>query len=279
MSKTVSILGCGWLGTALGKSLLRKGWNIKGSTSSNQSNNNLEMTGISTFYVKVKPKAIEVDYNSFFSTNVLLISIPPTRTECVEESYPKKIQQIALKAEEHGIKKVLFISSTSVFQSQNQEVKENDEGNPEKKSGRALLAAEKLLNENGNFQTTVLRFGGLIGYDRNPANFLVNKAKVSGDALVNLIHRDDCVNIITKILEKDIWGETFNAVCPAHPSKKDFYTKAAKISDLPSPEFAANSEKYKMVNSDKLIHAFQYKFSYNSPMDYLKEIEEWAYRI
>lgn len=279
MSKTVSILGCGWLGTALGKSLLRKGWNIKGSTSSTQSNNNLEMTGISTFYVKVKPKDIEVDYNSFFSTDVLIVSIPPTRTDCVEESFPKKIQQIALKAEKIGIPKVLFISSTSVYESKNLEVKEGDEGTPEKKSGRALLKAERLLTENKNFKTTVLRFGGLIGYDRNPAKFLLNKTDIAGETPVNLIHRDDCVNIITQIIEKDIWGETFNASSPEHPTKRDFYTKAAKISEVPAPGFTTNPENFKVVNSNKLIAALDYKFAYISPMDYLKELEEWMYRI
>lgn len=279
MSTTVSILGCGWLGTALGKSLLRRGWNIKGSTSSTQSNNNLEMTGISTFYVKVKPKGVEVDYNSFFSTDVLIVSIPPTRTDCVEQSFPQKISQIALKAEETGISKVLFISSTSVYESQNKEVKEGEEGSPEKQSGRALLKAEKLFTQNTKFKTTVLRFGGLIGYNRNPAKFLAHKHKIAGESPVNLIHRDDCVGIITQIIEKNIWGETFNASSPEHPNKKEFYSKAAQISEVPAPDFTDESDVFKIINSDKLIKALQYKFKYQSPMDYLKEVEEWAYRI
>uniref|UniRef100_UPI00321713C7 hypothetical protein n=1 Tax=uncultured Draconibacterium sp. TaxID=1573823 RepID=UPI00321713C7 len=279
MSTTVSILGCGWLGTALGKSLLRKGWNVKGSASSTPSYNDLEMTGISSFYVKVKPKALEVDYNSFFNTDVLVVSIPPTRTDCVEESFPQKIGQIALKAEEIGISKVLFISSTSVYESKNKEVKEGDEGSPEKQSGRALLKAEKVLTGNPKFETTVLRFGGLIGYDRDPARFLAYKKSVSGEVPVNLIHRDDCIGVITQIIEKDIWGETFNASSPEHPTKRQFYTKAAKISELPVPDFTNEPEAFKVVNSDKVIKALDYKFKYGSPLDYLKEVEEWAYRI
>jgi len=279
MSKTVSILGCGWLGTALGKSIIRKGWKVKGSTSSTQSYNQLEMTGISAFYVKVKPKSVEIDYNSFFNTDVLMVSFPPSRTNCVEESYPQKIARVIEKVEALGIKKVLFISSTSVYQSQNKEVREGDEGSPEKQSGRALLTAEKLLKENRNFQTTILRFGGLIGYNRNPARFLQNKVKVAGNTPINLIHQDDCVNIITQILELNIWGETCNASSPIHPKKNEFYTKAAQISELPPPVFSEESENYKLVNSNKLIKTLGYKFVYNNPMDYLKELEEWAYRI
>ncbi|WP_340114409.1 hypothetical protein [Maribellus mangrovi] len=279
MNNVISILGCGWLGTALGKSLLRKGWKVKGSSSSNSSYNKLEMTGISAFYVKAKPQALEVDYNSFFSTNLLVVSIPPTRTKCVEDSYPQKMEQVVKKVEEIGIKKVLYISSTSVYEERNKEVKEGDEGSPQKPAGRALLKAEKLFTDNPNFQTTVLRFGGLIGYDRNPARFVQRKSEVNAQMPINLIHRDDCVNVISKIVENDIWGETFNAVCPEHPTKKEFYSKAAKLSELPQPVFIDNAGSYKVVNSDKLISRLDYSFSYNSPMDYLKEIEEWAYRI
>ena len=66
MNKIISILGCGWLGTALGKKLIHKGLKVKGSSSSTQGYNKLEITGISTFHIKVKPKSVEVDYNSFF---------------------------------------------------------------------------------------------------------------------------------------------------------------------------------------------------------------------
>lgn len=279
MNNRISILGCGWLGTALGKFFQRKGWAVKGSASSTQTYNVLETTGISTFYVKVKPKALEIDYNSFFNTDVLVIGIPPTRTDCVEQSYPQKIAQVIKKVEEIGIQKVVFISSTSVYEATNREVREGDEGSPEKLSGKALVAAENLLLNSNKFQTTVIRFGGLIGYDRNPARFVRNKTKVAGATPVNLIHRDDCVNIISQVIEKEIWGEVLNASCPEHPTKKEFYGKATRISEMPAPEFVDEKEDHKIVNSDKLIRLLDYKFVYESPMDYLKEVEEWIYRI
>ncbi|HYQ56952.1 MAG TPA: hypothetical protein VEP89_06340 [Draconibacterium sp.] len=279
MRRTVSILGCGWLGTALGKSLLRNGWKVKGSATSTTSYNVLEMTGISTFFVKAKARSLEIDYNSFFNTEVLIVSFPPSRTDCVEDSFPRKIEQVIVKAQELNIKKVLFISSTSVYQSVNKEVKEGDEGHPEKPSGKALLTAEQMFLQQQSFETTILRFGGLIGYDRNPARFVQNKKEALTDDPINLIHRDDCVNIITRILEEDIWGEVFNASSPQHPGRKEFYSKAAKISELPVPEFTDEEGSYKIVNSDKLIDKLKYKFIYPSPMDYLKEVEEWTYRI
>lgn len=279
MKTTISILGCGWLGTALGKKLIRNGYKVKGSVSTVDEYNKLETTGISTFYINAKPQKLHVDYNSFFNTDVLIISIPPKRTSCVEETFPKRIQQIIQVVEEMNIKKVLFISSTSVYANQNAVLSEQDTGIPEKASGKALLKAENLLLQNPNFQTTILRFGGLIGYDRNPARFLQGKNNIPGREPVNLIHRDDCVNIICELLKQDIWGEVFNAVSPDHPTKQEFYTKAAAISELPIPDFIDNIKYFKIISSKKLIKRLNYKFAYPSPLDYLKEIEEWTYRI
>lgn len=279
MKTTVSILGCGWLGTALGKKLLRNRYVVKGSTHSADRYNQLESTGIQPYFLKVSPDYTDIDYANFFNTDILVISLPPGRTGDVEEVFPKQIGQVIQYIQSIGIKKVLFISSTSVYESKNTEVREGDEGQPEKPSGKALLTAEKMLLELENVQTTILRFSGLIGADRNPARFLARKNEVDGEAPVNLIHRDDCVDIILAVFEKEIWGEVLNACSPGHPTKKDFYSKAARISNLPVPVFSSNSEKFKVVNSDKLIGLLNYRFYYPSPMDYLKELEEWAYRI
>jgi nucleoside-diphosphate-sugar epimerase len=158
-------------------------------------------------------------------------------------------------------------------------VREGDEGYPSKINGRALLKAEKILQALPGVKTTVVRLGGLIGYDRDPARFVTGKTDVVAETPVNLIHRDDAVQIISALIEKEIWGEVFNACCQLHPTKKEFYTKAAAISGLPAPVFSQLHENYKIVNSDKLVTRLGYTFKYISPMDYLKEVEEWAYRI
>lgn len=274
MNKNISIAGCGWLGTALGKHLVRKGFKVKGSTRSNEAHTKLELTGISAFFMDIKPEALEIDYFSFFNADILVVSIPPGRSNDVEALFPQKMQHLISVIEKMKIKKVLFISSTSVYPENNKEVPESELTVPNKSSGKALLKAEQLFLQNKNFKTTVVRFGGLIGADRNPARFLVSKTNVAGNTPVNLIHRDDCIRILSAIIEKEIWGEVFNACSPGHPTKKEFYTEAAKISELPVPGFIDKKEDYKIVNSSKLIKTLDYGFIYNSPMDYLKEIEE-----
>ncbi|SHF84693.1 Nucleoside-diphosphate-sugar epimerase [Mariniphaga anaerophila] len=279
MRTTISILGCGWLGTELGRNLLKKGYIVKGSTGTNSRYNELEFTGIQPFYVRVEPEAMVIDYFSFFNTDVLVIVIPPARQENITDIFPAQIGKIVEQIRQMKIQKVLFVSSTSVYESTNKEVREGDEGIPEKPSGRAIIEAENILLNRQDFQTTVVRFGGLIGANRNPGRFMAGKKGIPGNTPVNLIHRDDCVQILSQIIEKEIWGEVFNACCPDHPLKKDFYSKAAEVSDLPIPEFSDLPENYKVVNSDKLIKRLEYTFKYPSPMNYLNELQAWDFRI
>ncbi|MFB6305982.1 MAG: SDR family NAD(P)-dependent oxidoreductase, partial [Flavobacteriales bacterium] len=71
------------------------------------------------------------------------------------------------------------MSSTSVYPALNRTIRENDAKAPEKESGKALLNAEQLLNQETQWQTTVLRFCGLIGHNRHPGRFLTGKKSLS----------------------------------------------------------------------------------------------------
>lgn len=274
MAKTISILGCGWLGVPLGKALLKSGCRVKGSVASVSKKEGLKLSGIIPFKIKLNPESIFIEDEGFFETDTLVVSIPPKRIENIEEVYPNQLKQIIPFIIKHGIGKVLFISSTSVYPEKNRIVKEEDAINPGKASGEALLKAERLFQGNANTKTTVLRFGGLIGAGRNPSRFLSRKTKpVNGGSPVNLIHRDDCIRIIKTIIEKNAWGEVFNACCPAHPVKKDFYECAAKVSGKPMPGFKTQDGNYKIVDSGKLVKLLDYRFKYNDPIDYLRGIE------
>ena len=216
--------------------------------------------------------SVEVDDPAFFETDVLVIAIPPRRIDEIERIFPTQIAQLIPIILKSGIRKVILISSTSVYPENLKTAHESDVLYPDKASGKACLAAENLLNNLTDFETTILRFGGLIGADRNPARFLMKSARPVANIPVNLIHQDDCIGIIDAILEKDLWGETLNACSPEHPLKKDFYGKAAQISGLPAPLISDEAEAYKIVDSSKLKRLLKYKFKYPSPMDYLDSL-------
>ena len=270
--RTVSILGCGWLGVPLGRFLADRGFMVKGSVTNVDKFDSLKTAGILPFRVMIDESGIETDNTSFFETDVLIISIPPRRIEGIERIFPAQIAQLIPVILKYEIRKVIFISSTSVYPENKQKAKETDVLSPDKASGKALVVAENLLRNLIDFETTIIRFGGLIGADRNPARFLLKSGVPVANVPVNLIHQDDCIGIITAIIDQELWGETLNACCPEHPMKRDFYGKAAEISGLPLPDISDVDEDYKIVDSSKLKRLLKYRFKYKSPLDYLESL-------
>jgi hypothetical protein len=49
------------------------------------------------------------------------------------------------------------------------------------------------------------------------------------DAPINLIHQTDCIGIILKIIEKNSWGETYNAAAQCTLPAKILYPKSIGI--------------------------------------------------
>ena len=272
----ISILGCGWLGLPLAKSLLLKGYEVKGSTTSESKLDVLKNAGILPFQIQLEEHQIIGTIEDFLKeTNVLIIDIPPglrREISSLEEmTFVNKIRTLIPFIEKSGIKKVIFVSSTSVYGDGFPiiEITEEKKPNPDTESGKQLAIVEALLQSNLNFKTTVIRFGGLLGDDRHPAKFLAGKTNVENpDAPVNLIQREDCIGIIESILkhfktskQQDNWGETFNAVAPQHPTRKAYYQNKAQILNLPLPTFAEHSEsKGKMISSKKVETILRYSF-------------------
>lgn len=87
------------------------------------------------------------------------------------------------------------------------------------------MNAENLLWKNKTYDLTVIRFGGLLGDNRIPGKYFSGKENVPGHPPVNYIHRKDAVNAVLWIIEKNLWNETYNIVCPKHPEKRPFRKK------------------------------------------------------
>lgn len=276
MNQKISILGCGWLGLPLAKSLLSKGYEIKGSTTSESKLDLLKNAGISPFQIQLEAHQIIGNIEEFLKeTDVLVIDIPPGLRREVstsnEMTFVNKVKTLIPFIEKSGIPKVIFVSSTSVYGDGFPivEITEETKPNPDTESGKQLAITETLLQSNPHFKTTVIRFGGLLGDDRHPIKFLAGRTNVENpDAPVNMIEREDCIGIIEKILkysetseQHDNWGETFNAVAPQHPTRKAYYHKKAEIFNLPLPTFAEDSEsKGKIISSNKVETILGYSF-------------------
>ena len=281
MNKKISILGCGWLGLPLAKALIENGFSVKGSTTSENKLSLLKENKIQPFLLSLFENKIEGNSKDFLNdSEVLIIDIPPGLRRDTSISFVEKIKTLVTQIEKSLIKKVLFISSTSVYSDvfPIEEFTEETPTNPDTESGKQLVEVEQLLLGNPNFETIIIRFGGLIGEDRHPIKFLAGKENVENpDAPINFIHQEDCIGIIIEIIKKLLDSDkknnsemlkqvqhdniVFNAVSPQHPKRVEYYHKKAKNMNLALPIFAKNTEsKGKIILSTKIETVLSYTF-------------------
>lgn len=265
-----AVLGCGWLGFPLAEKLVSEGFHVKGSTTSESKIAALKESGIQPFQLVLTEETIQGNISDFLKdVGILIVDIPPNLRNVtslgVKNSFVSKIEKLLPYIEKSSVKKLLFVSSVSVYPDADGPVTEKTPPNPDTESGKQLAAVEKTLQQNPNFKTTVIRFGGLIGADRHPIKMLAGRENLSNpDAVINLIHQEDCIGIIMKIIETEVWDETFNAVTPFHPTRQEYYSKKAEEMKLLIPTFANDKPSVgKYISSEKTERLLKYSFRKN----------------
>jgi len=266
MSEQISILGTGWLGLPLAKALIQKKYIVKGSTTSGHRLEQLSAHNIIPFKIAVTEQGPTGDIASFLKgSTILIINIPPGLRRNPEIDFVSKIRTLIPHIEESTITKVLFIGSTSVFADLEgfPIVSKETQPNATSNAGKQLIETEKLLQKNKSFKTTILRFAGLYGPNRHPATMLSKRTNIKNPkAPVNLIHLDDCIGIILKILKINAWDDVFNASSSNHPKKFEYYSKICREMRLSEPDYDFETpSKGKVITSDMLIHKIGYQFT------------------
>lgn len=268
--QVVSVLGCGWLGLPLAENLVRSGYTVKGSTTSPEKLALLEQKGITPYLLNLSEENLQTEsIDAFLDADVLVLNIPPKLRSDGGKGYLQQMH-ILLKALSHSpVSRILFVSSTSVYQDLNRVVTEEDISfTDDLEPENMLLQAERLFQDREDWVTTIVRFGGLVGGDRHPGKFLAGKKHLpNGDAPVNMIHLEDCVAILHRIIEQEKWGEVYNACSDHHPLRKQFFPKAAERLGLTPPEFDDMQEThFKLIKSQKLKDDLAYVFLHPDPM-------------
>jgi len=244
--KNISILGCGWLGKPLAVSLLEEGYSVKGSTTSEEKLSQLESLGIESYLINIDDFEA---YDAFLHTDILIIAITSKNINAFESL----IQQIEVSS----VQKVIFISSTSVYPNTNTVVTEDNET-----VQKPLTEIEELFRSNTCFETTILRFAGLFGPNRHPGSWFQGGRLIpQPEGFVNMIHQEDCIEIIHEMINQNCWNTTLNACSNHHPTRREFYTNAKLSLGFDVPIFEENTElKYKIISSKKLQEVLGYEF-------------------
>ncbi len=256
--KTIAIIGCGWLGLPLAQSLIRNKYTVIGTSTSDEKKSLFFDNNIEYQYLDLNSSS---NFPILENIAYFIIAIPPSKVE----DYASKLNELANHyVELNPDSKWIFISSTSVYKSV---VKKASVLLPydELENNSILVKSELLLRKSLANKLTIIRMAGLLGGSRHPIFFIVKRGVLSNsDAPVNMIHLTDAVNLIIEVIKTDFFGKILNGCYPYHPTKKEFYSNAARYFKLIPPKFEVGGETEKVVD----ISENGLSFNYSTMIDY-----------
>ncbi len=255
--KNVAVVGCGWLGQPLAVSLLKKKYKVFGTTTSIEKIPDLKKLGIFSFLLDFNKPFINQELTFLNQVDILVLNIPPSKIKG-DSSYSEILLEF-VKSFPNTIK-VIFTSTTSVYPDtieKADELYQFTEDDLKKETVQAEIKLRDYLKD----RLTTLRLAGLIGLSRHPVTFLAGKKNIpNGNAPINLVHLEDVVGIIEKIISDNFWGEIINACYPFHQIKSEYYIEKSTKFDLVPPAFLNQGEKFKIVSGLKSEKVLNYKY-------------------
>ena len=270
----ITVIGAGWLGLPLAEQLSKHGNELVGTTTSENKLSAIEQRGISSALFLASSDGLSGDLDQLFKTDLLFLNIPPgRRNPFVEKEFPIIINSIIDQAMHFGCRQVFFVSSTSVYGNTNAVVDEDMPVLPEKSSGKALALVEDALMDRKDLSVCILRCAGLVGPDREPGRWFSGRSNIAGgDTPVNMIHLDDVIAIVSKMIDlvdKGIFpAGIFNLCADYHPNKANFYTAQAQKLGLDPPGFLNGCAPHKIVSNKKVRDYLAYNFLRPNPLDF-----------
>jgi len=237
--KSVAIVGLGWLGLPLAQHLKKLGWRVKGSKQSLADAQRLHRLGIEAypFSFSEKMNSLPDNIQSLFDVDALIITLPPSRFS--SQQYCEHLAFLANQAKKQGVQHLI------------------DESSPlsaEIEIGKTLIQAEQCLFQSEISHCDILRLAGLIGKQRHPVKFLAGKHNLKqGNSPVNLVHLEDCIQAISALLMNPNGLRVYHLCAPVHPTRAEYYTKAAACYDLFTPQFECSDSDPKRINEGNKI--------------------------
>lgn len=213
MKKTTLILGCGDIGTQLGKQLIEAGHRVVGARRNADA---LDGTGI-------EPVALDVTDEAALAAlpdaDIVVYAVTADRFEesAYEAAYPQGLKAILREfaGRDRTPQRLFFVSSTSVYaQHEGEEVDEASPTEPSGFSGSLMREAEQILLEH-ELPGTVVRFSGIYGPGRDRLIRQVGEGRIAAanpPLYSNRIHRDDCAGVLAHLIQMALEGKPLEPI-------------------------------------------------------------------
>ncbi|OIO38406.1 MAG: hypothetical protein AUJ72_02590 [Candidatus Omnitrophica bacterium CG1_02_46_14] len=269
----ILIVGCGYLGRALGNKMVESGSEVWGLRRDTLALKSLEMIGIKPIQADLtRPETLthvpQVD-------SVILCQAPSTPQDNYYSTYFEATGNLIESFHLKKPKKLIMISSASVYGTANgvwvdEETNPEDTGYSSKKvetQAKTLLKTEKFVLSS-LIPSIVFRLGGIYGPKRNRLK-AIKEEKFNpsfSDRYSNRIYVDDAVSGVRLLLEKGRIGEIYLGVDDGPSTEDDFYSwiyeeLSVKKSQEPKKE-AGNDRASSKRCSNKKMKALGWKLKY-----------------
>jgi nucleoside-diphosphate-sugar epimerase len=208
VKKTSLILGCGDVGSALARELLKAGQHVIGVR---RDVSKLADLGIETLALDITAEGALASLPDA-DTVVHVLSADRFDEEAYRAAYVDGIRALVAELESRAKPptRVLFVSSTSVYaQKDGEEVDEQSPTDATSFSGQLMREGEQALLDS-SLNGTVVRFSGIYGPGRD---MLIRQARdgriaASNPPLYsNRIHRDDCAGVLAHLIALSLEGK------------------------------------------------------------------------
>jgi nucleoside-diphosphate-sugar epimerase len=210
--RKIAILGCGYVGAALGRALSAKGHDCVGTTTTKSRCDDIRSLGIT-------PTVLTLDDTKRLSQlladrDLVYLTVGAGRQKRdYREVYLRGAMHLLDAIKNTSVQQIVYTSSTRVYgQNDGSWVDEDSPTEPISEDGKTLVETERLLLEGARSQgvtATVLRLSGIHGPGRDPASRIAQHAgttRSDGDVFVNLIHIDDIVTAMSALLNIEYDG-------------------------------------------------------------------------
>lgn len=273
----IGILGAGWLGLPLARTLLTAGKPVAVTVSSAEKAARLQGEGIHAHPLTISANMASADLTLAdmsaadikgqwpIPCETLVICVPPSKTD----DYPQAVARACALAKASGTRRVLFVSATSVWGAGQQE---GEQPKPRHARGERMLAAEQAVQAAGFECVMIVRPAGLYGPDRHPGRFLAGKTLEGGAQAVNLVHLDDVVAACLLLLERGKDGDAYNLSAPVHPRREQFYPFAARQLGLPAPLFIEPAGAFLPIDGLRICEQLGFNYRWPDPAHWFAEL-------
>ncbi|MFA0412374.1 NAD(P)H-binding protein [Vibrio renipiscarius] len=272
--KQIGIIGGGWLGQPLSQFLVNLGHSVTVSKTTSQGCDTLNALGFNTVQIDLSDD-IEICIQRLkpLQLDMVIGCFPPGFRRGKGTEYAEYWAKLVAIAQQINIKKIVMVSSTTVYPDRVGTMHEDDatlalalNDDAFSTNAKIMLEAEQTLIESG-LEYAIVRCSGLLGPNRNPANFAGKLRQVSDRAPANMVHQIDAVGVVS-FAALNLSADVVNATTPNTTNKAEFYQTALQRAgrDEPLPPIVHIDDK--LVSADKIMQ-LGYRFHFHHTLELL----------